>query len=562
MSDKPLIVEPNLEVILEVRSSLFEEARSEISVFCHLVKSPFFFYTYLIDQISLWNGFSNGLDDKKILASLEKFSKYEIPHKVIKFVEMIYRGFGIFRLENFDSEKNLFLYKDKDLLEEIMKLKQISSLIDSHSHEDKLFIPIALKNILKTEVAKLGYTISDFSDFIDGDPIEISLQKPFELREYQKEAINSFLDNTVMYKGGTGTVLMPCGSGKTILGIGVMEKLKMSTLIITPNLVSLRQWKRELLEKTTIKEEEIGEYSSLTKEIKAITLTTYQIITYRENEKSNFKHLKIFKKRNWGLIIYDEIHMLPADIFKYSTGIESKRKLGLTATLVREDGREKEVFTLVGPKKYDLPWKQLESINYIAKVRCFEIKVAMNSLTERLYYTSENERNRYRIAAENPDKLIWVNKILAEFKDSPVIIIGQYVNQLQQISQKLNVPLLTGQTKYPERLDVYNQFKQGKIKVLMVSKIANFAVDLPNAEVAIQISGSFGSRQEETQRLGRIVRPKKKDRNNAYFFTLITKNSREEFLAQNRKGFLMDQGYQYKIIKDQTNFSENIFNEI
>ncbi len=562
----PLIIEPNFEVILEVQSPLFQEVQDKISVFCSLVKSPSFFFTYVIDMVSLWNGFASGWDDKEMISTLKKYSRYPLPEKIRTFIEKTFNNFGIFSLENYTSSCHQLKFQGEEptIALEILSQRNLSGLWKEIGK--KWMVPVELKYIFKSEMAQLGYIIRDFTEFTEGDPITINFVSEFKLRHYQKEAIASFLNQTLIDKGGAGTVIMPCGSGKTMVGIGIMKKLSTSTLIITPNLVSLKQWKKEILEKTDVGEENIGEYSSLIKDLKLITLTTYQIISYRDIEKKEFKHLGIFKERNWGLVIYDEIHMLPADIFRYTTGIESKRRLGLTATLVREDGREEEVFSLVGPKKYDLPWKELEKINFIAQVNCFEVKVAMSSMVERNYYTALSEWDRYRIAAENSDKFFWVDRILDRFPNKSIIIIGQFLEQLQDICHYLNrqkkygeIPLLTGKTQQLERLKVYDRFKNYDVRVLVVSKIANFAIDLPNADVAIQLSGTFGSRQEETQRLGRIIRPKvgRGNNNQAFFFTLVTKNSREEILAQNRKTFLINQGYHYETV-----VSESIFNSL
>jgi DNA excision repair protein ERCC-3 len=400
-------------------------------------------------------------------------------------------------------------------------------------------------------MTKIGYPVNDFAGYIDGTPLNIELRvktkknlSPFILRDYQLEAVNAFYANGSKY-GGSGTVVLPCGSGKTIVAIGIMSKLKTETLIISTNITAIKQWKEELLDKTDLKEDMIGEYSGETKNIKPVTIASYQIITYRKNKKSSFKHFSIFNERNWGLIIYDEVHLLPAPVFRVVSSLQSRRRLGLTATLIREDGLEEEVFALIGPKKYELPWKKLETTGWIAKSYCIEYRVNLPEYLN-IEYAIANKRKKFRIASENPDKLKVIDYIIAEHQNDNILIIGQYISQLNSLKEKYGFDIITGKTNNTKREIIYKKFKNGEIKRLIVSKVANFAVDLPDANVAIQISGTFGSRQEEAQRLGRILRPKQGE-NKAYFYTVITKNTIEENYAANRQMFLIEQGYKYQI---------------
>lgn len=545
LKEKPLIVQPNFNILLEVKSPYFKKAREEIGDFLELVKSPSLFFTYKMTNISLWNGFALGLKEEKILQVLNAFSKFPIPPVIDQFVKDNARNYGRIKLLPQDENYIKAYSDDSKLLKDVSKNRDIAKYSIIFLDDNNFIFPKALQGLFKADLINLNLPVDDQVGFSDGEALSIRQKqgKGFSFRPYQTESVDSFLgkDN----RDGAGVIVLPCGSGKTIVGIQAMIRLGMKTLIITPNIISLKQWKTEILRLTNVSPDDIGEYSGEQKKIKPITIATYQIIVYRRNKQEEFKHFAIFSKEDWGLVIYDEIHLLPAPIFRTIAAIQAKRRLGLTATLVREDQREREVFALVGPKKYDLPWKELEKFNFIATAFCFEIKIPMTWSTRQSYFEGK-EKNKFRISSENPKKLKAIAHLLDLFEGKNILIIGQYIEQLKIISKEFDLPIVTGKTPNSDREIIYQDFKIGKVKILVVSKIANFAIDLPNASVAIQVSGTFGSRQEEAQRLGRIIRPKKDSKNTAYFFNLVTTDSQEEYFSQNRKRFLMEQGYTYK----------------
>ncbi len=549
---KPLIVESKQRILLETNSQVFQEVKKNISPFLELTKALKFFHVYSLTHVSLWNGFVLGIDHRAMERILKNYSKYPLPKEVVNFITDNFNHFNTIKLVTYNDKYDWIKSERRVKLPAIIK-KLESEIKNSISQEgDKLLLLSEARGIFKSNMIHLGYPVNDVTEFLDGEPLEVRLlEKKVSLRGYQEEARDAFLSDSKYGKGAVGLVVLPCGAGKTIVGISVIAALKMTTLIITPNVIALRQWRKELLHKTDISADDIAEYSGVVKQIRKVTLTTYQILTHRGGEEDQFHHLFLFQKKNWGLIIYDEIHMLPAKVFRYVSSVQSKRRLGLTATLVREDGNEKQVFSLIGPKKYDVSWKDLENINFLAKVNCFEVKVKMPPSLMEVYFSTASEKKRYLLASTNPHKLKLVDEILHQFKGYQIIIIGQYLQQLEEFQARLQVPLITGRTNYLERQKVYEDFNNEKINLMIVSKIANFAIDLPNAEVAIQVSGTFGSRQEEAQRLGRIIRPKKKRNNQAYFISLVTKYSKEEFLAQNRKGFLASQGYSYQVRSEE-----------
>jgi len=552
----PLIVNSDFSVLLEVKTAAFKEARQEIAAFLELVKSPEIFHTYKLTQISLWNGFSTGLEKKQIIATLEKYAKFPLPGIVREFIEKQAAVFGLIALEKHDENTYKLTSRDTSLLASICKNKEIKKIIYYDAQYGLYLVPHALRGIIKLEIVKLGFPVDDKVGYIDGDHFPFTLDSTtFEPRPYQKESVDIFFGNN-NFQRGAGIIVLPCGAGKTLTGIMIMTRLQMKTLIVTPNIVSLRQWKSELLEHTDIDPDSVGEYSGEEKQLRPITIATYQILTYRLNRESDFEHMSLFSTFNWGLIIYDEVHLLPAPVFRTIAGIQARRRLGLTATLVREDGREKDVFALIGPKKYDISWKELEKDRYIANAICWEIRADMPERLLGMYYKS-NDRDKFRMAAENPEKLDVINSLLDNLKGHRILIIGQFLNQLYSIREKFGAPIITGKTPNMERVTLYNQFKSGELDVLIVSKVANFAIDLPDADVAIQVSGIYGSRQEEAQRLGRIIRPKK-GHNHAYFFTVVSNHTNELDYAQNRKRFLIEQGYEYKMLRQQ-DLKENNF---
>ena len=543
----PLIVQSDRSVLLEVDNPLYESARDKLALFAELEKSPEHIHTYRITPLSIWNATAAGLQPQEIIDALKQFSKFSVPENLQHEIIETASRYGCISL----------VKKNDDLLLEVDSIKlavqiehhpKTAPLIEFHS-EKSFRIQPKFRGEIKRVLTKIGFPVKDLAGYVQGTPLDVNLSSDLAVRDYQKDAADNFYQGGGR-EGGCGVVVLPCGAGKTIVGITAMSKIKTHTLILSANITALRQWRQELLDKTNLKPEDIAEYSGSIKEIAPVTLCTYQILTYRPDKHTDFfPHFNIFHKRNWGLIIYDEVHLLPAPVFRITSDIQGRRRLGLTATLIREDGKETEVFSLVGPKRYDMPWKELETQQWLAKAECNEIRVPLLE-SEELNYAISADRQKFRIASENPRKQEVILKLIEKHKNDRILIIGQYISQLRTLAKKLDAPLITGQTKQTDRDNLYSQFRTGEIQLLIVSKVGNFAVDLPDANVAIQISGTFGSRQEEAQRLGRVLRPKSGD-NQAHFYTIVTYNSTEQDFAMKRQLFLTEQGYSYSI----TNFN-------
>jgi len=545
----PLIVQSNSTLLLEVNNPLFADARNAISVFAHLDKSPEYIHSYSITQLSLWNAASLGFKPVDVVARLTEFSKYPLPNNVIDDINELMGRFGKITIES-DGGRLVLKSKDATLLHHLILHPKIRTLIGQVVDSNTVTIPAEYRGIIKQSLIAIGFPAHDLAGYVDGDPYSIQLRKTmvcgkeFDIREYQRLAAENFIGNAEA-PGGSGVVVLPCGAGKTIVGIYAMSLLQRRTLILVTNVTAAHQWRREILDKTGLDDSEIGEYSGEVKEIKPVTLATYQILTYRRKKTDPFIHYEIFNRENWGLIIYDEVHLLPAPVFKFTAELQARRRLGLTATLIREDGHEQDVFTLIGPKKFDVPWKDLERQGWIATARCVEIRVDLPQ-SEKMRYLSLSPKLQIRLAYENPCKLTVAKELIEKHKKDQVLIIGQYLSQLDMFASECNAPLITGATPNKRRDELYNAFRTGEIKVLILSKVGNFAIDLPDANVAIQISGSFGSRQEEAQRLGRILRPKKSNEQ-AIFYSIVTRESKELDFAMNRQLFLTEQGYSYEI---------------
>lgn len=590
--ENPLVIQSDYTVLLEVDNPNFEEARAVLSTFAELLKSPEYFHTYQITPISLWNAAASKVTVEHVLQQLEQYSKYDIPVNVRHGIADYMRRYGRLKLLSGGAGAaaggatgaggGLILQADDALLmAEIRSIKAVTALLGTKIDGRSCQISLFNRGLLKSTLISAGFPVEDLGGYSAGDAlaIEIATQAPgggsFALREYQQQAVESFYAGG-RPEGGSGVIVMPCGSGKTIVGIGVMTKLQTETLILSTNITAVRQWIEELCEKTTLPRELIGEYTGEQKQIMPVTITTYQMLTHRTSTDEDFPHMALFNRRNWGLIIYDEVHLLPAPVFRVTAGLQARRRLGLTATLIREDGREGEVFSLIGPKKYDAPWKSLEKQGWIAAALCREIRVPLDP-EYRLTYVAADRRNQFRVASENPQKAEILQEILQRHRKDRVLIIGQYLSQLEEIAKLTGAPLITGRTNQSERDHLYDAFRSGTISILVVSKVANFAVDLPDANVAIQISGTFGSRQEEAQRLGRILRPKNEGcrggaggeedsaGGTAYFYTLVSRDTIEVDFAMKRQLFLVEQGYEYHILemeefsaaKEQTNQSSN-----
>jgi len=545
MSNPCVIVQSNMEVLLNVDSEQHHEARDAIAPFTELVKSPEHFHTYSISHLSLWNAASTGLTAEDVLEKLKKYSAYEIPANVAVEITEYMQRYGILRLKL--DNGNLVLESDSEpLFLELCKRKEIQGYIESFISKTAAVVSPLVRGKLKIVLTELGFPVQDIAGYVRGEPLEIELNQSFELRDYQKDAAQVFYASG-SEKGGSGVIVLPCGSGKTIIGMAVMALVKAHTLILTPSVTAARQWIREILQKTTLTKEQVKEYSGDVKEIGQVTVATYQILTQRKRQDGEFTNFSLFESQKWGLMIYDEVHLLPAPVFRFSADMQATRRLGLTATLVREDHKETEVFSLIGPKKFDIPWRVLEAQGWIAQAKCHEIRVPMNS-EQRISYAVAPLREKISIAGCNPEKFCIVKNLLEKHSEENdrILIIGQYIEQLEALAKEIDVPLITGKTPNKERDRIYDSFRNGEIRILMVSKVGNFAIDLPDASVLIQISGTFGSRQEEAQRLGRVLRPKK-DGRPAMFYSLVTKDSREQEFAMNRQLFLAEQGYIYYI---------------
>ncbi|MDA0274302.1 MAG: DEAD/DEAH box helicase [Actinobacteria bacterium] len=539
MTNGPLIVQSDRTLLLEIDHPLADEARKAIAPFAELERAPEHIHTYRITSLALWNARAAGHDAEQVVDALIKYARYAVPNALLIDIADQMGRYGRLRLENHPVHGLTLSTTDKPVLEEVLRNKKIAPMIGKRLDEETVMVFAGERGALKQALLKLGWPAEDFAGYVDGEahPIEL-VEDGWEVRPYQNHAVDSF------WHGGSGVVVLPCGAGKTIVGAAAMAKAKATTLILVTNTVSARQWREELLRRTSLTEEEIGEYSGSKKEIKPVTIATYQIMTAKR--KGEYAHLDVFDARDWGLIIYDEVHLLPAPVFRFTADIQARRRLGLTATLVREDGREGDVFSLIGPKRFDVPWKEMQNQGYIAPAECVEVRVTLSE-DERLNYAISEDDSKYRIAAVTPEKTKTVIKLLAKHEGEQVLVIGQYLEQLHRLSDDLKAPLITGETPIKERQELYELFRSGEINVLVVSKVANFSIDLPEATIAIQISGTFGSRQEEAQRLGRILRPKI-DGRTATFYTVVTRDTVDAEFAAHRQRFLAEQGYAYQIV--------------
>ncbi|MBI5093290.1 MAG: helicase-associated domain-containing protein [Candidatus Hydrogenedentes bacterium] len=548
---KPVIVQSDRSILLETDGPNFEAARDSLASFAELVKSPEHIHTYRITPLSLWNAAAAGMTAQQIVDLLFQYSKYEVPQNIIVDVHDNVARYG--KLKLFKREDGtLVLYADDPVfIMELLGQRALQPFVTGSPDGKHIFVKPNERGNVKCALIKIGYPVEDLAGYVDGAPLQLSLResaltgRAFGLRKYQREAVDAFYLNG-SNQGGSGVVVLPCGAGKTVVGIGAVHKLQTQTLVLTTNTVALRQWKNELLDKTTLTDEQIGEYSGDSKEIRPVTIATYQVLTYRKAKDSPFVHFSLFDEANWGLIIYDEVHLLPAPVFRATASLQARRRMGLTATLVREDAREDDVFSLIGPKKYDVPWKVLEKQGWIAQAVCGEIRAPLPP-EERYRYAISDKRGKFRVASTNPVKDAICERLIAKHKDDNILIIGQYLDQLKILAKRFKAPIITGRTANREREELYGAFREGKVKLLIVSKVANFAIDLPDANVAIQVSGTFGSRQEEAQRLGRILRPKSEG-TVARFYSLVSRDTCDQDYSVKRQLFLTEQGYRYEIL--------------
>jgi DNA excision repair protein ERCC-3 len=535
----PLIVQSDRTVLLEVAHPDAEDARHDLAVFAELERAPEHMHTYRITRLGLWNACAAGHTSDSMIATLERYSRFPVPRSVAVDIADTFARYGRLVIER-DAEGVLTLRStDPAVLTEIVRAKRVAPLITGTLPDGARTIEPWARGQLKQELVKLGWPAEDLAGYTPGTPHPIALdESTWHLRPYQVHAVDNF------FSGGSGVIVLPCGAGKTLVGAGAMAIAKTNTLVLVTNTVAARQWRSELLRRTTLTEEEIGEYSGQVKEVRPVTIATYQILTAKR--KGKYAHLALLDAMDWGLVIYDEVHLLPAPVFKLTAELQARRRLGLTATLVREDGREGDVFSLIGPKRFDAPWKEIEAQGFISPASCYEVRIDLPS-QERLEYAASADDERYRLAATAPAKLRVVRQLVDKHRGERILVIGQYLDQIDELAQALDAPKLTGATPVDERERLYQEFRDGVTKVLVVSKVANFSVDLPEATVAIQVSGSFGSRQEEAQRLGRLLRPKESGLP-ANFYTLVARDTVDQDFAQNRQRFLAEQGYSYTIL--------------
>jgi DNA excision repair protein ERCC-3 len=539
MADGPLIVQSDKTLLLEVDHPSAPEARIAIAPFAELERAPEHVHTYRVTPLALWNARAAGHDAEQVVDALVRFSRYAVPQPLLVDIVDTMGRYGRLQLTNSPVHGLVMIALDRAVLEEVLRQKKIAPLLGARVDEDTVVVHPSERGHLKQALLKVGWPAEDLAGYVDGEAHAIALREEgWSLRGYQKEAAEGF------WAGGSGVIVLPCGAGKTLVGAAAMAQAQATTLILVTNTVAGRQWKRELIARTSLTAEEIGEYSGERKEIRPVTIATYQVITRKT--KGEYRHLELFDSRDWGLVIYDEVHLLPAPVFRMTADLQSRRRLGLTATLVREDGREGDVFSLIGPKRYDAPWRDIEQQGWIAPAECTEVRVTLTD-AERMSYAVADPEERYKMASTAHTKTAVVRTLLERHPGEPALVIGAYLDQLDELGEALDAPIIQGSTRNRERETLFDRFRAGELPVLVVSKVANFSIDLPEASVAIQVSGTFGSRQEEAQRLGRLLRPKG-DGRQAHFYSVVARDTLDTDYAAHRQRFLAEQGYAYRIV--------------
>ncbi|MFB7907910.1 DNA repair helicase XPB [Kitasatospora sp. NPDC056076] len=539
MNDGPLIVQSDKTLLLEIDHPKAADCRRAIAPFAELERAPEHVHTYRVTPLGLWNARAAGHDAEQVVDALVKYSRYPVPHALLVDVADTMGRYGRLQLSKHPTHGLVLTTTDRPVLEEVLRSKKIVPLVGARVDPDTVVVHPSERGQIKQVLLKLGWPAEDFAGYVDGEAHPIDLDEDgWQLRPYQSQAVEGF------WHGGSGVVVLPCGAGKTLVGAAAMAHAKSTTLILVTNTVSARQWKHELVKRTSLTEDEIGEYSGTRKEIRPVTIATYQVMTTKR--KGVYAHLELFDARNWGLVVYDEVHLLPAPVFKFTADLQARRRLGLTATLVREDGREGDVFSLIGPKRFDAPWKEIEAQGYIAPADCCEVRVTLTD-SERLAYATAEPEERYRFCATTATKRRVVEALVKKHEKDQTLIIGQYIDQLDELGEALDAPVIKGETSNAQREKLFDAFRNKEIGVLVVSKVANFSIDLPEATVAIQVSGTFGSRQEEAQRLGRVLRPKA-DGHSAHFYSVVARDTVDQDFAAHRQRFLAEQGYAYRII--------------
>ncbi|MEV4613770.1 DNA repair helicase XPB [Kitasatospora sp. NPDC049258] len=539
MNDGPLIVQSDKTLLLEIDHPQAADCRRAIAPFAELERAPEHIHTYRVTPLGLWNARAAGHDAEQVVDALVKYSRYPVPHALLVDVADTMARYGRLQLQKHPVHGLVLSSTDRPVLEEVLRSKKITPLVGARLDPDTVVVHPSERGQIKQVLLKLGWPAEDHAGYVDGEahPIELD-QNGWHLRPYQQQAVEGF------WHGGSGVVVLPCGAGKTLVGAAAMAEAKSTTLILVTNTVSARQWKHELVKRTSLTEDEIGEYSGTRKEIRPVTIATYQVMTTKR--KGVYAHLELFDARNWGLVVYDEVHLLPAPVFKFTADLQARRRLGLTATLVREDGREGDVFSLIGPKRFDAPWKEIEAQGYIAPADCCEVRVTLSD-SERLTYATAEPEEKYRYCSTTATKRRVVEALVRKHAGDQTLVIGQYIDQLDELGETLNAPVIKGETSNAQREKLFEAFRTKEISVLVVSKVANFSIDLPEATVAIQVSGTFGSRQEEAQRLGRVLRPKA-DGHSAHFYSVVARDTVDQDFAAHRQRFLAEQGYAYRII--------------
>jgi DNA excision repair protein ERCC-3 len=539
MADGPLIVQSDKTLLLEVDHPSAPEARIAIAPFAELERAPEHVHTYRVTPLALWNARAAGHDAEQVVDALVRFSRYAVPQPLLVDIVDTMGRYGRLQLTNSPVHGLVMIALDRAVLEEVLRQKKIVPLLGARVDDDTVVVHPSERGHLKQALLKVGWPAEDLAGYVDGEAHAIALREEgWSLRGYQKDAAEGF------WAGGSGVIVLPCGAGKTLVGAAAMAQAQATTLILVTNTVAGRQWKRELIARTSLTAEEIGEYSGERKEIRPVTIATYQVITRKT--KGAYRHLELFDSRDWGLVIYDEVHLLPAPVFRMTADLQSRRRLGLTATLVREDGREGDVFSLIGPKRYDAPWRDIEQQGWIAPAECTEVRVTLTD-AERMSYAVADPEERYKMASTAHTKTAVVRTLLERHPGEPALVIGAYLDQLDELGEALDAPIIQGSTRNREREALFDRFRAGELPVLVVSKVANFSIDLPEASVAIQVSGTFGSRQEEAQRLGRLLRPKG-DGRQAHFYSVVARDTLDTDYAAHRQRFLAEQGYAYRIV--------------
>ncbi|WP_026422976.1 DNA repair helicase XPB [Actinokineospora inagensis] len=538
MTDGPLIVQSDKTLLLEIDHPSAGDARTAIAPFAELERAPEHVHTYRITPLALWNARAAGHDAEQVVDALSTYSRYPVPQPLLIDVVDTMGRFGRLTLHNHPAHGLVMTSIDRAVLTEVLRNKKIIPMLGERIDDDTVIVHPSERGRLKQVLLKVGWPAEDLAGYVDGEAHPIALvEEGWQLRDYQRMAAESF------WAGGSGVVVLPCGAGKTMVGAAAMAHAQATTLILVTNTVAGRQWKRELVARTSLTEDEIGEYSGERKEIRPVTIATYQVVTRKS--KGEYKHLELFDSRDWGLVVYDEVHLLPAPVFRMTADLQSRRRLGLTATLVREDGREGDVFSLIGPKRYDVPWRDIEEQGWIAPAECTEVRVTLTD-NERLEYATAEPDERYKLCSTARTKIPVVKSILDRHPDEPTLVIGAYLDQLAELGEALDAPVIQGATKNKDREELFDAFRRGELRTLVVSKVANFSIDLPEASVAVQVSGTFGSRQEEAQRLGRLLRPKG-DGRQAHFYSVVARDTLDTEYAAHRQRFLAEQGYAYRI---------------